>query len=282
MEWRGDDDPPSMPAVNSRTRSAGVSRSRTPRRRGEPWQKHVASEPVDIDRDGRLRSSPGTPGPRPSCCAAIHRRRDGSRCHFRTSPAPRCRARSAPGSPALDERERLARERAPRQIAAEDDRSGCSRSSSASTASSAGALPCTSASAATRMLPVGAACDRELVLGVLDPLLELPAVGVRLARLDLLQLRLRRLELRRARGRRRSPSRHGVVDERDRAVELDLEEARAGRELEHLVRRSRWIRVEPAFSVATSGAWRARTPISPAAPGTISISASPRRPRRRG
>src|SRR4051812_48816292 len=36
-----------------------------------------------------------------------------------------------------------------------------------------------------------------------------------------------------------------------------------------------WTRVEPAFSSATSGAWRARTPISPAAPGTISISASP-------
>ena len=37
----------------------------------------------------------------------------------------------------------------------------------------------------------------------------------------------------------------------------------------------RWTRVDPAFSVATSGAWRARTPISPAAPGTMSILASP-------
>ena len=36
-----------------------------------------------------------------------------------------------------------------------------------------------------------------------------------------------------------------------------------------------WIRVEPAFSVAISGAWRASTPISPAAPGTMIISASP-------
>src|SRR5437588_9789639 len=36
-----------------------------------------------------------------------------------------------------------------------------------------------------------------------------------------------------------------------------------------------WTRVEPAFSVATSGACRARTPISPAAPGTTIISASP-------
>src|SRR5436305_525108 len=37
----------------------------------------------------------------------------------------------------------------------------------------------------------------------------------------------------------------------------------------------RWTRVEPALSIATSGACRASTPISPAAPGTISISASP-------
>src|SRR5204863_2587210 len=37
----------------------------------------------------------------------------------------------------------------------------------------------------------------------------------------------------------------------------------------------RWTRVEPALSRAVSGACRARTPISPAAPGTISISASP-------
>src|SRR5215813_179145 len=37
----------------------------------------------------------------------------------------------------------------------------------------------------------------------------------------------------------------------------------------------RCTRVEPALSVATSGACRARTPISPAAPGTTSISASP-------
>src|ERR671930_2688849 len=36
-----------------------------------------------------------------------------------------------------------------------------------------------------------------------------------------------------------------------------------------------WTRVEPALSVATSGACRARTPISPAAPGTTIISASP-------
>src|SRR5581483_10912824 len=38
---------------------------------------------------------------------------------------------------------------------------------------------------------------------------------------------------------------------------------------------SRYTRVDPAFSIATSGACRARTPISPAAPGTMIISASP-------
>src|SRR6478736_1233864 len=76
--------------------------------------------------------------------------------------------------------------------------------------------------------------NRELVLGVANALLELPAVGVRLAGLDPLQLGLRRLEL--------------------------------------LLRA---IRVEPAFSIATSGACRASTPISPASPGTTIISTSP-------
>ena len=61
---------------------------------------------------------------------------------------------------------------------------------------------------------------RELVLGVADALLDLPAVGARLAALDRLELRLRRLELR--------AGAHVVdlrridrgVDERDRAVVL--------------------------------------------------------------
>ena len=94
--------------------------------------------------------------------------------------------------------------------------------------------------------------------------------------LDALELGLRRLEL--LAGARVVDLLRvdGVVDERDRAVELDLEEAGAGRELEHLVAvDARCTRVEPALSVATSGACRASTPISPAAPGTISISASP-------
>ena len=78
---------------------------------------------------------------------------------------------------------------------------------------------------------------------MLDPLLELPAVGGRLAALDLLQLRLRRLEL--LLGPRVVDLLHvdRVVDERDRAVELDLEEAGAGRELEHVLVRA--VAVDP-------------------------------------
>src|SRR3990172_5650149 len=81
-----------------------------------------------------------------------------------------------------------------------------------------------------------AAGDFELVLGVLDPLLELPAVRLRLACFDLREFSLCRLEL---------PTRplvvdllhaHRVVDERKRTIELDLEEPGAGRELENLVR----------------------------------------------
>ena len=56
-------------------------------------------------------------------------------------------------------------------------------------------------------------------------------------RVDPLELGLRRLEL--LLGARVVDLLRvdGVVDERDRAVELDLEEAGPGRELEHLVRR---------------------------------------------
>jgi len=76
--------------------------------------------------------------------------------------------------------------------------------------------------------------DAELVLGVADALLELPTVGRGLAAVDSFQLGLRVLELLPgpilvdlARG-------DGVVDKRDRAVLLDLEEAGAGRELADL------------------------------------------------
>src|SRR6478736_7957285 len=77
--------------------------------------------------------------------------------------------------------------------------------------------------------------DAELVLGVPDPLLQLPAVGGRVAGLDPLELRLRGLELRLRAGVVDLLDVHRVVDERERAVELDLEKAGAGGELEELV-----------------------------------------------
>src|SRR6187401_3687075 len=67
-----------------------------------------------------------------------------------------------------------------------------------------------------------------------DPLLELPAVGVRVARLDALELGPRLVELALGPLRIDLLSRNRVVHERDRAVLLDLEEAGAGRELLHL------------------------------------------------
>src|SRR5919197_4287159 len=63
--------------------------------------------------------------------------------------------------------------------------------------------------------------DRELVLRMADALLELPAIGARLAPLHALELGARLLELR-PRPRVVDLVRaHGVVDERDRAIELD-------------------------------------------------------------
>src|SRR5438067_13899101 len=72
------------------------------------------------------------------------------------------------------------------------------------------------------------AADRELVLGVLDPLLEHPAVGSRLAALDAFEFGLRLLELATRELVVDLAREHRVVDQRDRAVLLDLEEARAG------------------------------------------------------
>src|SRR5436190_18308211 len=79
---------------------------------------------------------------------------------------------------------------------------------------------------------------RQLVLRVPDALLELPAVCFRLAPLDALQLRLRRLELLAGAGVVDLARLDGVVDERERAVLLDLEEAGTGRELEHVLARA--------------------------------------------
>src|SRR5437588_4014652 len=89
-------------------------------------------------------------------------------------------------------------------------------------------------SAAARATLAGAR-DGKLVLRVTDALLELPAVGARLAPVETLELGLRLLELR-TRPRVVDIGREdGIVHERDRAVELDLEEAGAGRVLAHLL-----------------------------------------------
>ena len=107
-----------------------------------------------------------------------------------------------------------------------------------------------------------------------DPLLELPAIRSGVARIDALELGLRLFKLLPCAGLIDVPGGHCGVDERDRSVLEHLEEPGAGRELAHLAV-AQVNRVEPACSIATSGACRASTPISPAAPGTISISASP-------
>jgi hypothetical protein len=67
--------------------------------------------------------------------------------------------------------------------------------------------------------------------------LGLPAVGGRVAALDRLELRLGRLELLARAGVVDVGRLDGVVDERDRAVLQHLEEAGAGRELEHVAPR---------------------------------------------
>jgi len=125
-----------------------------------------------------------------------------------------------------------------------------------------------------RITSDSAAGYRELVLGVPDALLDLPAIDGRLAPFDRLKLGLRRFQL----GPRPCVvdlgRLHRVVDQGDRAVLEHLEEPRPGRELAYDATPG-WTRVEPAFKVAISGAWRASTPISPVAPGTTIISTSP-------
>src|SRR2546426_5273814 len=87
--------------------------------------------------------------------------------------------------------------------------------------------------ARTCMRALPAPCNRQLVLRMADPLLELPRIGLGLAPPDALQLGLRDLELA-ARARLVDVVRlDGVVHERQGAILLDLEEARPGRELEH-------------------------------------------------
>src|SRR4029077_20304457 len=74
-----------------------------------------------------------------------------------------------------------------------------------------------------------------LVLGVLDALLELPAIGVGLAALDTFELALSGLQLLPRAVVVDLVGRDGIVDQRDRAVLLDLEKACAGRELANVV-----------------------------------------------
>src|SRR5439155_6807285 len=76
--------------------------------------------------------------------------------------------------------------------------------------------------------------DAKLVLGVPDALLELPAVGIRLAPLDPLERGLRRLELLLRTRIVDVVGLHRVVDERDGAIFEHLEETRARRELVNL------------------------------------------------
>src|SRR6266568_3808496 len=83
------------------------------------------------------------------------------------------------------------------------------------------------------MTNLAAAADRQLVLGVLDALLEHPAVGRRLAAVDALELGLRFFELAPRTLVVDLARRDGVVHQRNCAVLLHLEEARAGRELTH-------------------------------------------------
>src|SRR4029077_8818031 len=83
-----------------------------------------------------------------------------------------------------------------------------------------------------RYRPVlGSAADRELVLRVPDPLLELPAVGRRLPRLDAFELRPRFLELSPRPPRVDLSGCYGVVDEGDRGVLEPREDPRPGRNL---------------------------------------------------
>src|SRR6476660_8149811 len=200
------------PAMNSRTRSSGVTGvPHSSSLRGEPCTKRVgpSTSTSSTTCDGKPLTKAVCSG---LCCAA--------------SQTPR----SLSSVPSI--RSALPRTKYFGSVIA------CTRSppSSARTASSAAALPCTAGRAATRIAR-RAADDRELVLGVADALLDLPAISRRLARLDLGELLLRGFELLACAHLVDVVRLDGVVDERDRAVLQHLEEAGAGRELEHLVLR---------------------------------------------
>src|SRR5579872_1265453 len=82
--------------------------------------------------------------------------------------------------------------------------------------------------------PLRASRDVQLVLRMAQPLLDLPAVGGRLAASDRVELGLRLLELAARALVVDVGSLDRVVHQGDRPVVQHLEEARPGRELEHL------------------------------------------------
>ena len=141
------------PAVNSSTRSAGVAAvTHSSSLRGEPWQKSVGPSPSTStatcstraaarSRAARRRRAARAPtGPRPSRAACAPA---SSRSELPRTKSTRSRHGSSSATVSRGSEPQV---RSPQETI----RSGCSRSSSASTASSAVALPCTSASAATR------------------------------------------------------------------------------------------------------------------------------------
>src|SRR5438132_914168 len=155
------------------------------------------------------------------------------------SGGPPARASSASASPSRSGLCSLARKGSARTTSSASRPSSCGRSTPSARCgrgrgrASPGRAP-PSAGRCRGRTPALTSRDGQLVLRVLDPLLELPAVGIRLAALDALELRLRLLEL--------APRPlvvdllrvDGVVHERERAILLDAEEARAGGERPHV------------------------------------------------
>src|SRR6476659_3383475 len=220
--------------MNSRTRSSGVTGvTHSSSLRGEPWTKRVgpSTSRSRTTCDGKPLTKAVSSG---SCCAASQTPRSLSSVPSIRSAFPRtkyfgsviaCTSSSVSfgsGPHVRSPQKTIASIRSP--------------PISARTAWSAAALPCTSGRAATR-IALRAADDRELVLGVTDALLDLPAVSRGLAGLDLRELLLRGLELLLGAHLVDVVRLDGVVDERDRTILQHLEEARPGRELEHLVLR---------------------------------------------
>src|SRR6478752_3305350 len=220
--------------MNSRTRSSGVRGvTHSSSLRGEPCTKRVCPSPSTsrTTYDGNAFTKAVPSGP---CCAASQAPRSLSSLPSIRSALPRtkCVGRSIARTSSSVSFGSGPHVRSPQKTIA----STRSPPISARTASSAAALPCTSGRAATR-IALRAADDRELVLGVADALLDLPTVSRRLAGLDLRELLLRRLQLLLGAHLVDVVRLDGVVDERDRTILQHLEEARAGRELEHLVLR---------------------------------------------